>query len=532
MAGVDRTVAARAVLSFVWAGLMMIAAGTQYAFSAYSPDLRTILQVSQGTISAAASSMQMGLYVCGIVPGGIFDVVRLKARQPGRSQLLRNRAAPIAVLLLSAVMHLIGFGGVWLLTDVDQEVLKGQPTWVTVLLYVSFFCIGIGSASLYTASLSPQIHTANNLFPSFRGVTVGCLVTFFGASAAVFAALYSAFFAPEAGSLLGFLALVTVSVSVIGMLTVAEVEVAEFYTAPVCPSSRPKSRMRSSSRSPSPSRASAEQGQGQPPVRTSAEHGQGKKSKSEKLPLLQPGKEIRIEGKPKERALLQAALTIEFWFLFIAFGLMAGSGFVIFNQLGELNYALGGGTDPPSALVITLSVCNALSRVGTGLIGDAAMRTCRLPRAWWIVSSGLIMTFSHVWLSFVEKSSDILIAVIACGIGYGSLMAATPTVLCDAYGVRYFASNWAALRAAPAAGSLFLATLLASKVYDAHTPPGETRCSGPECFRVTFIVSAALSLLSVLMATIAAIMLPKRLKREEAEANEQVFDDDGGGGGH
>jgi hypothetical protein len=51
-----------------------------------------------------------------------------------------------------------------------------------------------------------------------------------------------------------------------------------------------------------------------------------------------------------------------------------------------------------------------------------------------------------------------------------------------------------------AIGSYLFPTLLASSIYEAHTPPGSTECVGRECYFASFLVCAVLIGFSGLMS--------------------------------
>lgn len=47
-----------------------------------------------------------------------------------------------------------------------------------------------------------------------------------------------------------------------------------------------------------------------------------------------------------------------------------------------------------------------------------------------------------------------------------------------------------------------MGTVLAGRVYDAHTLSNTNRCMGPECFRLTFLITGSLCFLAMSMLLI------------------------------
>jgi Major Facilitator Superfamily len=214
-------------------------------------------------------------------------------------------------------------------------------------------------------------------------------------------------------------------------------------------------------------------------------------------------------SKEAEVSLLNLVRTLDFWLLFGIFGLVAGAGFVVFNQLGEVWLSLGGESGGQRSTVLVLSVMNCAGRLVAGFASDFFARSRNLPRAWWIVLSCGLMAVAHFSLVVVSTPEALLPGVMIAGFAYGGLMASTPTVMGDSFGKTHFGANWAAIRAAPAGGSALLASGLASGVYRANQDSDLQSCSGKKCFLWTF---AACCIMCAL-CSILAIWLTIRLRR-------------------
>ena len=93
------------------------------------------------------------------------------------------------------------------------------------------------------------------------------------------------------------------------------------------------------------------------------------------------------------------------------------------------------------------------------------------------------------------------------GLLFGAHWTLAPAVAADLFGLGHFASNYAALQLAPAAGAYLLATRLAGRLYDAAAAAhGDGRdCVGADCFRPAFRILAALCALSAAASAGAAL---------------------------
>ena len=85
------------------------------------------------------------------------------------------------------------------------------------------------------------------------------------------------------------------------------------------------------------------------------------------------------------------------------------------------------------------------------------------------------------------------------GFAYGMMWALGPTVIKEIFGVRFFASNYSMMPAAPTLGSLVYSTVLASRFYEAAETAGSGNCFGPACYRPTHAIIAVANLASVLL---------------------------------
>ena len=152
-------------------------AGSVYALSVYAPHLKLLLNLTQGEISAVASSQNLGSSSV-IEAGFLFDAF-----------------GPAITGLSGAFLVALGFAGMWAVAS--RRVGGG-----VVALAIFAFTASHGSAFLDMASVGSCVRN----FPADRGRVVGLTKSLYGISGALVVLLYTSLFKPDVPPFLGALA--------------------------------------------------------------------------------------------------------------------------------------------------------------------------------------------------------------------------------------------------------------------------------------------------------------------------------------
>ena len=176
--------------SFFSALVMMIAAGTQYAFGSFGPDLKVHMGYTQTELNLISSLLNAGMFLS-VFMGPFYD-------------LFGGRWTSI----LAAFLLFVG----WFLSFLStSHAITGSAVAMAIFMFVQ----GNGSGAAYTAALT------NNV-PKFsithRGKVVGSLVAMFGGSGAVFAQLYRIFFQGDIVHFFLFMAIALLLMCIPGVL--------------------------------------------------------------------------------------------------------------------------------------------------------------------------------------------------------------------------------------------------------------------------------------------------------------------------
>ena len=524
-------------LSFACGFAMMAAAGTEYMFSTYAPQLKTLMGYSQTQINFLGTCGNLGISL-GFYMGIINDFTNARI-----------------VSLLGAIFLFLG----WFLLYLGS--ISFFPTnYLTMSLFM--FMQGTGSAACYTAAI------ANNV-PKFsgksRGTVVGILVSMFGLTSAIFSPIYVHVFKEEVEPFLLFFSVSLPFVSLLGV----------FFLYP------PPS---SSSVVPSPLLSSSNQTHNQ---KTNADHlnvdnnkennkenssnndsddeyfeNEKKEEKGMKEPLLfdksvqksgylgtkqyQPNqqhllshpphddgvddplhnhnndqlsptldnnqkKEEEWKGVPIKAELnsLEIFKNIDFYIIFIIFMLGAGVGLALFNNLGSLVISMGG--ESASTLVTILSFTNCGGRLIFGFVSDLVVKTRSplLSRSTCLLVSLVLMAISEIYFILATTRNSVYLltpGVMTMGLAYGSMMSLTPTLVNEFLGMKYFGGNWGIVRTSPALSGFLLSTLVAGQLYSNNVEfEGSQDCFGWACYGWSFIINLVIVLFGILLCFVLII---------------------------
>ncbi|TPX34059.1 hypothetical protein SmJEL517_g03230 [Synchytrium microbalum] len=172
-------------LSLIAATLCQIAAGSANLFSLYAPQLSERLGYSQTETATVAVSMNLGMYLSGVVVGHYVD---------------KYRENPAPIFLMAAFLLSAGYALMSVVFSGALEVdFRGEPVSTHFVAYAGYAAIvGIGSCLCNQTSIAGNLR---NFPPTWRGLAVGIPMAFYGLSALVFSQVAKYAFYDEADGL-------------------------------------------------------------------------------------------------------------------------------------------------------------------------------------------------------------------------------------------------------------------------------------------------------------------------------------------
>ncbi|KAF3959318.1 hypothetical protein ACB098_01G318200 [Castanea mollissima] len=209
----------------------------------------------------------------------------------------------------------------------------------------------------------------------------------------------------------------------------------------------------------------------------------------------------------------EAVVKADFWLLFLVYFVGVGSGVTVLNNLAQIGIAQG--VHETKILVSLFSFCNFVGRLGGGVVSEHFVRSRTLPRTVWMTFTQIIMIITYLMFASAMDGT-LYIATALLGICFGVQFSVMLPTVSELFGLKHFGllSNFMAL--GNPIGAFLFSGLLAGYIYDneAAKQHGLNRigssltCLGPNCFRLTFLVLAAVCG----VGTFLSIILTKRIK--------------------
>ncbi|KAJ3144334.1 hypothetical protein HK101_002723 [Irineochytrium annulatum] len=486
-------------LSFVATILALVAAGTQYAHSLYSPLLASRLQLTGVQSSLISSACNWGYYASGGVWGYFADA------ESGSS----------ATMIFVVAALLIGSGYSTMAEIYDMGPVQGSAVYVGI----AYFVVGLGSSGTFAAAIGTNLR---NWDPKYRGFATGLPLAALGLSASLYALVGTVFFmesdsGSSAPSQFSFTtaSFTTLSTSLnvhgfllfLGVSTMAINLLSTFLVKDLRPRKSNAPTLSEPLRS-----AALEEGQ----------HADETRSETSPLlpendpyhhhilhydsvtPILHPstvvpaprGAGIHVANhlhpahtedaaqaaqpvhsmSPSEN--LRAFLTsTDARLLFLILLIVSGSGLAYSNAIGAIVASLAsvpgdgdGATGDGSSLlaegddggprqhnqalnVAVFSVVSCFSRIASGLASDGGMRWWRIDRSSWLAVASLLMMAGHgrILLMFGEDRlwdgdlGSLVGSTVLVGLGFGCVNTVMAVLISDVFGQKYFSTNWLVL---------------------------------------------------------------------------------------
>lgn len=202
---------------------------------------------------------------------------------------------------------------------------------------------------------------------------------------------------------------------------------------------------------------------------------------------------------------------IDFWLIAAIGFCTAGSGLNFITSVGSIAESWGL-TAPPynipaSTFTSVLAICNCLGRILYGVANDALRSYFR--NVVYLVPISLIIMIAQIIMVFWNSVPALFLAVLLIGVNYGGFFA-TQTIIFNRYfGDKNYSSNLGFSTLVVSLSGLIFGQI-SGRLADHFSKKGQ-HCFGTLCYRYTFIIGAALSIVSL----ICAVIIIQREKRDD-----------------
>ncbi|CAO1638396.1 unnamed protein product [Sympodiomycopsis kandeliae] len=525
----------RRIISLAGSILVALSAGSNYAFSTFSPQLQESLKLTSTQINIVGVLGNMGVYLSGVLWGRWVD-----------------KQGPKGALLMGAILVAIGYGGQSLVYTHSYNHHSALAPAILNLLS------GVGNSGAFTAAMNAQ---AKSFSGPQRGSATAIVLAGYGLSAFMYSTLSHELFPGNtsdfllllafgsAASFLAGIALIRILPSVV--TTPSSANDVESRSAPVFYRSRTSSDL--SARAYMSEDDNLE-GEIQEEEEQEHEHGHRGDERATLLGGADSSGDANASSAPSANAPVDVTgrkllRRPDFQLLFLIMCLISGSGLLLINNVGtitrtlyEYNHPLPGkphhGHGPKDTLdtltnlaveilkadenaaiqqeqahqVSAISLGNASGRVAVGFLSDLWVSYLgSTHQRVWLLLPVTLLAFSSQFLftlpSTINSVNSLLYGSTLTGFMYGGFHGIAPCLTFEWFGLKNAARNWSLVALAPViSGNVF--NILFGKVYDSNVDQGATihKCTrGQDCYRSAFYVTSFATALSVVAALVLVV---------------------------
>ncbi|KAL6221610.1 hypothetical protein ACLB2K_005006 [Fragaria x ananassa] len=534
-----------------WVGLgaavwVQIAAGNAYNFPLYSHSLKSVLGFSQRQLTMLGVANDIGENV-GLVPG-----------------IISNKLPPWLILSIGAFACFFGYGVLWL--AVSRTVLS-LPYW---LLWIALCVATNSSAWLTTAVLVTNMRnfpvsrgTVAGILKGYGGLSAAVFTEIYsvllrnsssrlllfltlGVPALCFVMMYfvrpctpascedsaerSHFLFIQAASVMVGLYVLTTTILddsfslsapiTYSFITIMVVLLMAPLAIPLKMTLYPKRVSSSGNLDNGDNNADESEPLLKPSISTASlgSFREGNDSSTDIAMLLAVGEgAVKRKRRPKrgeDFKFTEAVIKADFWLLFLVYFVGVGTGVTVLNNLAQIGIAQG--THDTTILLSLFSFGNFVGRLGGGVVSEHFVKTKTIPRTFWMTCTQILMIF--IYLLFASAISGTLYAATALlGICYGVQFSIMIPTVSELFGLRHFGLFYNFMSLGNPLGAFLFSGLLAGYIYDNEAAKQHglnylhgtnVSCSGPDCFRLTFLVLAGVCG----VGTILSVVLSARIK--------------------
>lgn len=491
--------------------LIMSVNGTSYMFGIYSNSIKQFLGYDQTTITLLSFFKDLGGNL-GVIAGLVYEI-----------------APPWVVLFIGAILNFGSYFLVWLAITGRT---RGPHVWQMCLYTL------IGANSLSYPNTGTLVTCVTN-FPRGRGIVIGLLKGFIGLSGAIITQLYRALYGEDDSTslvlliawlppLVSFIFLPTIrimkstmreqDIDVFRRFIYVSLGLAGFLMIVIVLQSKLSFSTWEFVGSASVVLISIIL---LPLVIViNEEMNTGKNEVSPVSPQRNGLPEVPSLSSifsPPERgedySILQAVFSLDMMILFVSTTCGVGGILAMIDNLGQIGESLGYPDRSVATFVSLVSIWNYLGRVSVGWWSEILLTKYRFPRPLLLTIALLISCTGHVLVACAVPNS-LYAASMIMGFCLGAQLPLVCTIISEIFGLKHYSTLYNVGSVSTPVGSYIFNVKVMGRLYDNEARKqmqslGLTRkagmalrCTGPECFRMGFVVASAATLFGGLVSVV------------------------------
>jgi len=186
---------------------------------------------------------------------------------------------------------------------------------------------------------------------------------------------------------------------------------------------------------------------------------------------------------------------LDFWFLFLSFGCIPGSGLFVINNVSTMVQSIGGQDAMTGRLVIFLSMCSVFGRLFMGSLADHP-KLCKLDLFRYL---SLTMAFG-LFIGCIAGASTMALwmTVAMVAMPYGGSWVLIVGILVEFYGDSNFGKDYGLLILSPAISG-FVFNTISAWLYEYNADKDSGICTGEVCYRNSYLITGIAALVGCLI---------------------------------
>ncbi|XP_068649261.1 protein NUCLEAR FUSION DEFECTIVE 4-like [Aristolochia californica] len=272
----------------------------------------------------------------------------------------------------------------------------------------------------------------------------------------------------------------------------------------------------------------------QPPAVVAPETSSSAPSSSAELPMSQnPVKSVvarlaftfKSPDRGEDYTILQALVSIDMLILFFATICGVGGTLTAIDNMGQIGKSLEYPKKSIGTFVSLISIWNCLGRLASGFVSEILYTKYKVPRPLILTLILLLSCVGHLLIAFAVPNS-LYVASVIIGFCFGAQWPLLFAIISEIFGLKYYSTLYNFGSVASPIGSYILNVRVAGHLYDreamkqqsiTHKTREDMDCVGSQCFKLSFIIITAATMLGAIVSIIL-VMRTRKFYRSDIYA--------------